>query len=241
MTTFREFLLDRDLFVSGLAQRGFTLDNVDAEYENDFAFTKRISKHIHVSLHFTPWGANAFRCGVIISSTDVTDIFHGYGLFLDRTAIPEVAAYGVLATELLWLKWNEDPESAEEFQSDYGLENDAGVQRFFEDLDGVGNSFLLSVNTPRKLADFLVLIEHYPIRIKWGGQPKSSDPFIFASALYLALGAKLEARKALEVGFAQYAVDEPRAPWQEYRLEKFRARRDLLLAGVEKTNESSSH
>jgi hypothetical protein len=43
------------------------------------------------------------------------------------------------------------------------------VQRFFEDLDEVGQGFVNSVATPRAMADLLANLDEYPRRISWGG------------------------------------------------------------------------
>lgn len=229
MHTFREYLLGNFCFVSGLEKRGFELDLVDGEYENNLNFRKVISASIYATLHLTPWNSTAFRCKLIISSIDVIDCFRQYNLFLDQPEISDGCAYDVLATDLLWLKWNENPDSALKHKSDYILDDGQGFQRMFSDLDSVGALFLDDINSQRKLADFLISLEEYPRRIKWGGEPKSSDPFIFACALYLSIGDKEDAIRALNFGLKKYGLSEHKVEWEEYRLERFQERRNILI------------
>lgn len=234
MVSFKASLLNKELFVSGLEKRGFSEDIPDEKYEGEFSFTRIISKKIQFSLNFTPSELNTFRCGLIVSSLDVQNIFCKFGLFLDRPIIPADSFYDVLASELLWLRWNEDANSADKYKCDYSLVAGAGIGRLFEDLDSVGEMFMSQVNTPGKLADFLMSIETYPNRIKWGGRPKSSDPFIFASSIYFANGDCSAAVKALDIGFKKYKSPTPGIEWQAYRFEKFEERRKLLLAEIAK-------
>ncbi|MDR3483169.1 MAG: hypothetical protein P4L91_20930 [Burkholderiaceae bacterium] len=232
MATFRSEILGNDLLISGLRARGFVLSEFDSGDENRCSFMRLGHADIHVVLLISIWDDGSFRCALIISSMFVSKVFHRCGLFLDLSNFPtENRPEGVLTVELLWLKWNDNPEIA---QSDdkYSLKGQDGVRRLLEDLDTLGQAFISSVATPQQLADFLLKLDEYPARIKWGGKPGSADPFIFAAILYIEAGEKVKARAALARGLREYDFPEPRLHWQTCRQNDFKKRRELLLTEI---------
>jgi len=49
---------------------------------------------------------------------------------------------GVLSVELLWLRWNNNPDLMQNYRDDYRKSFQSGCMRFFEDLDTFGIPFI---------------------------------------------------------------------------------------------------
>jgi hypothetical protein len=159
----------------------------------------------------------------------VNQTMHSLGLFLDHQQTPIEESEVVIAVDLIWLRWNHDPDHAEENRYDYKISTEHGVLRLLEDIDTVGRDFIASISSPNSMAELLVNLREYPCRIKWGGRPGSVYPYVYAALLYMQMGDKERAKAALDKGWREYDTPTPRPHWQNVRLQGFQTRRMLLM------------
>ena len=220
-----KFLMD------GIKERGYIGEKL--KLDNRYIFSKEINAELSLSLLFSPWIENSLRVSIMINSIAVTRYFHELGLYLDLPEPESDRPTGVISVELLWLRWNQEPSQAKNYETDYVIGTERGTQRVFEDLDSVGQDYYSAISTPQALAEHLNNINHYPCRIKSGGKPVSNNPYIYAAILFLCANDAQQAQKALDEGWREYDVPSPRAYWQEVRREEFQARKQLLLQRID--------
>jgi hypothetical protein len=199
------------------------------ESANGYFYSKRINDYFTLGLLFTPMGDNLGNVGMLIGSPLVSQVMHSLSLFIDIPPTPADEAEVILAVNLIWLRWNHSPEQAAIYRDDYKLGTKFGAQRLLEDLDAVGQDFVASVSTPYAMAELLADLANYPCRVKWGGRPVSTDPYIYSSILFHQLGQNARAKEALDKGWREYNTPAPRAHWQNIRLQRFQTRRMILV------------
>jgi hypothetical protein len=219
--------------MAGLEARAFKYEQMPDEDPSHLPFVKYISDELSLRLLISVWDANRIRLSLMLASASVTKVFHRLDLFFDEPAWAIDRPDVVLSVQLLWLRWNHAPEQAMAYKQDYELSTEHGSQRALEDLDTVGQAFVDSVSTPHALAQCLMTLEGYPCRIKWGGKPGSVDRYIYAAILFLQAGDKQAAQTALDKGLHEYDTPAPRAHLENLRLQKFQARRVLLMREIE--------
>ena len=227
--SFRRRIVENEFLMSGLAERGYSLSPLDDD-ENHCAFIDNSPADIAVKILISVWDRVTFRCALLVCSHNVSRQFHSKGLFLDEHVDKAESPEAVLAVELLWLRWNDDPENAQHHRNDYSYVNEAGSRRFFEDLDTLASPLLSSVASATRLAGFLAHLSEYPVHTTLGGRPVSTDPFLYAALLYIDTGDLDEARKVLDRGVAFYSVSDVGTPAQVRRYQNFVERRRLLLS-----------
>lgn len=212
---------------AGLEQRGYR--GGYRETANGYLYQKEITGDLEVQLLFTQKGDTLGRVGLLLGSREVSRAMHSLGLFLGEGVSPVEDHEVVVAVELLWLRWNREPERAEEYENDYQFGTERGVRRFFEDLDTVGQDFIAAVTTPRAMADLLSNLDRYPCHISWGGKPGSVFPYIYATILYMQLGDKARAKEVLDQGWREHQFPKPRQEWQNVQMLNYQTRRMILL------------
>lgn len=228
---FRKRIAENEILIAGLAAGGYILD-MDEDDENHCKFNPIDPTDISSQLLISIFDRASFQVGLIIRSSFVGKMFQLHNLFLDQPFDHEGSPIGVLAVDLLWLRWNSDPENAEIYRNDYSYVNEAGATRVFDDLDTLGKTFISNVASSLQLADSLVNLSAYPIRTKLGGRPASSDPFTYAALLYIQSGNLEKACDVLDQGLAEYSFSEPGAEWQVRRYNNLNERRRLLLPSL---------
>jgi hypothetical protein len=212
----------------GLRQRGFHGGLRDDE--EDYLYRKRVTDDLALKLLFTKKGDTLGEVGLLLGSLSINRVMHSLGLFIDERIPPIGEHQTVVAVDLIWLRGNHSPERASKCKYDYtfGIDNHA-VQRFFEDLDTVGQDFVNGVSSPRAMADLLAGLDKYPCRIEWGGKPVSVRPYIYAAIFYMELGDNARAKEVLDEGWRKYQTPAPRQYYQSIRLKEYQTRRLLLL------------
>lgn len=80
------------------------------------------------------------------------------------------------------------------------------------------------------LAKFLANIDEYPVRIKYGGGPRSADPYIYSAILSAQSNDMAQVRKVLEKGLTKNQWNIPALQWQRRRHENYNARMQKILS-----------
>ncbi|MEV4782263.1 hypothetical protein [Burkholderia sp. LMU1-1-1.1] len=225
--SFRKKIGHNDTLMSGLASRGYFLCPLDDD-ENHCTFLNNSTADVSVTIVISIWDRVTFRCGLLIASRGVGQQLQCKGLIFDDHVKSADSHEVVAAVELLWLRWNDDPQNAENYRNDYSYVSDAGSRRFFEDLDTVGQRFISSIASASQLAIFLENLDVYPVHIKFGGAPGSSDRFLYAALLYIDSGDLEAARRVLDRG--ALFLGNGSTDVQVRRYHSFMKRRQLLLS-----------
>lgn len=219
---FHDSITLNEKLLNGLKDRSYSLvsfsDEQMAVFSND-------AKDFPIEILISRWDDARFIVSLNICSRSVTEQFFEHQLFFDQTPHDPI---GVLGVDLLWLRWNDDPANAESRKYDYALSTADGLRRFFDDLDTVGKSFLDSVSAALDLAVMLQNLEKYPVRIKWGGKPRSVDPLLYSAMLFLQCGERVHAKEVFEMGIQKYGCSSNDAEWKVRRLRDFLRRGELL-------------
>lgn len=212
--------------VAGLEDSGYKGELLEAD--DRYLFVKDLNDEFVLQLLLSPQREKSISVGMLIASAVVKRAMHSFNLFLDDPVTSIDSPEVVLAVDLLWLRWNGEPERAPLYKFDYGF-GTQGVDRLFEDLNTVGRDFVDRVTTLDGMAEMLVNIMDYPTRIKWGGAPRSVEPYMYSSILFLSLGDRQRMKAALDKGLCEYETTEPRSDWQNRRLRNLRMRTALLM------------
>jgi hypothetical protein len=210
-----------------MRDRGYRLR--DSDDENHCVFYPESKARIFPTILLSQWDENTFRSGIILCSQDVTEEFFEKDLWLDKAPSLEEDSVDVLSVSLLWLRWNNNPSSMSNYRDDYRKSFEFGCVRFFEDLDIFGTPFISSLSTPDSLAKTLENIDEYPINIKQGGKPRSTDPFIYSAILYMRNDKIIQAQEALQKGKLKYACANPDIEWQHRRSLNYNERMSRIL------------
>jgi hypothetical protein len=217
---------------TGVEERGYRGGFRDTA--NGYLYKKEITEDFAVDLLFTNKGDTLGQVGLLSGFRSVNRVMHSLGLFINDGITPCGEPETVVAVDLLWLRWNRNPERAVEYEHDYLFGTERGVQRFFEDLDEVGQDFVNAVAAPRAMADLLANLDEYPRRISWGGPPLSVRPHIYAAILYMQLGDNARAREVLDKGWREHQYPAPREYWQSVQRQEYQTRRLILLREIER-------
>jgi hypothetical protein len=219
---FQDSIILNEKLIDGLKDRSYSLIGFSDE---QMAVFSNEAKEFPIEIFISRWDGARSIGSLNICSRSVTEQFFEYQLFFDQTPHEPI---GVLGVDLLWLRWNEDPANAESRKYDYALSTEDGLKRFFYDLDTVGKSFLDSVSAPLDLALMLENLEKYPVRIKWGGKPRSADPLLYSAMLFLQCDERVHAKEVYEMGIQKYGCAPSDAEWKVRRIQDFLRRGELL-------------
>lgn len=232
MKKFTDKIIGNYKLVSGLVNRGYTLSppgDDDDDDPNRCTFVTNVLTDVSIEVIISIWDKHHFQCSLIVCSKTVTDEFQKLDLFIGEPSNFENSPISTLTVDLLWLRWNEDPEAAKLNKEKYSYVEENLIDRFFEDFDTVGMAFVQQVNTDCKLSKVLEHIESYPARVKWGGRPISSDPLMYAAILYMRTGSREKSLSILDRGLKDFSFEEPGLPWQVRRFKIFQERRRLII------------
>lgn len=141
---------------------------------------------------------------------------------------------GILSVELLWLRWDNNPDLMQNYRDDYRKSFESGGVRFFEDLDIFGIPFISSLSNPRLFAKTLENIDEYSVAMRQGGKPRSADPFIYSAILYMRNGEIAQAQEVLKKGELKYACANPDIEWQHRRSLTYNERMSRILRALGK-------
>jgi hypothetical protein len=196
---------------------------------NGYLYQKEVTEDFAVKLLFTKKGDTLGSVGLSMGSRYVTRVMHAQGLFINGQQTPIDEPRTVISVDLLWLRWNRNPERTTECRDDYEFGAERGVQRFFEDLDTAGQDFIKGASAPRTMADLLSGLDKYPCRTTLGGKPVSVHPHIYAAIFYMQLGDHARAKEVLDQGWREHQYPVPRQYWQSIKVQQYQTRRLLLL------------
>lgn len=224
---FTNWIKNKSSLISGMRDRGYRLCASDDE--NHCVFYPEIRLKIFPKITLSQWDESTFRSAIILCSRDVAEEFREKDLWLDEMPGLEGNSIGVLSVELLWLRWNNNPDLIQNYRDDYRKSFESGCMRFFEDLDTFGIPFISSLSRPYPLANTLENIDEYPANIMQGGKPRSADPFIYSAILSMRNGEIAQAKEALKKGELKYACVNPDIEWQHRRSLNYQERMRRIL------------
>ncbi|MES1195548.1 MAG: hypothetical protein ABUL58_01210 [Steroidobacter sp.] len=206
-----------------LAERGYV--GKPLEKESMYLYTRKISKTLDETLIFSK-NINfdcLGNCTLHVGSITTRAVSMSIGVDQPDVKVdeynPEVTC--VLVVNALWLRWNREPEKAPLYKNDYIFDKPGGIDRLITDVDSVVAEFVRSVSSERALADMLCDLESYPKQIRWGGKPRSSNPYIYAAILYAANAEKELALEALNKGERAYDSAASSEHWQQARFKRY--------------------
>lgn len=225
--TFKSWLRSNTNLVAGLWERGFEFAGFE---ESTAEFRPRERSPIYPVLLLSQFDSDTFRCALLVMSEHVAQVFHEQSLWLDAQPTETTQELGVLAIDLLWLRWNGEPASMEQYSDDYQMSGEAGCARFLDDFHALATPFLAAVADDASLASFLANIHEYPVRIKHGGGPRSANPYIYSAILAARSNDMVQVRRVLDKGLARNQCTNPDILYQRRRHENYVARMQKILA-----------
>lgn len=233
MKNFKKKILEKKELIHGMESRGFLLDRFSEKNEETCCFFKKGNKDLSFSINLHPWFGEEFQCFLGVKSLYVKKVFSEFDSFSNLNAMSlDDRPIGVLSISLPWIRCNKLAK-CEEGDLEYKLPGEDGIFRFFDDIDCYGADFIRELDEPEFVADFLLNLKNYPVKIKHGGGPGSTEPYIYAAILYLQEGRKEKFLKALDLGWREYNVPNP-LEYQTHVLAEFGKKRKIILdaAGV---------
>lgn len=238
---FRNAFKSESVISNKLLSKKYKYTNYKSNDKNHFLFTRQYNSDLDVSILFSFLQENICNVAIMLGSPSVKSFYSTYVLSWQGIPLEIDQPVTIVAVDLVWLRWNCNPEDAILYKNDYDYSCSAGIERIFFDLESVGEEFIGRFQDKISQAQMLMNLDSYIRNIDWGGAPKSVSPYIYSAILFIVAGDLESARIALDKGLIAYATEVPRPAWEEVRLTEYQLRRSILVKHIEQQEKNDAN